>query len=178
MSQSREAWRAIRIVPGRPTGLHCGRPGMRKGNRFRLASPHCYACGAETDDAEEFPKYGNVGCLIPCCPVCQKLGGKRFEDSILDRAGFIQAQLRRKYRAHLNSPSWSDEELGEMSGHFPREIRRFASITAEARDRVSWNYERHLKQLDLANDPHEVAASLGIDPDDPPFWWRSLFPGY
>ncbi len=146
--------------------------------RYRLASASCYACGIETEEAEGFPRYGTTGCVITCCRECQKLGGNKFVDSILDRARFIQDRLRAKYKAHLASPAWSEEEIGEMSGHFPAEIRRFASVSAAARDRISWNYERHLRQLDLEDDPHEVAASLGIDLADPPFWWRSLFPGY
>jgi hypothetical protein len=149
-----------------------------KNKRVRLESSQCYACGAETDEIEEFPKYGSVGCLVTCCRECMKLGGNNFEDSIFDRAKFIQDRLKNKYKRHLDSPLWSEEEIQEMSGEFPREIRQFSAISAIARERVSWNYERHLKQLDLANDPHEVAVSLEIDPDDPPFWWRSLFPGY
>ena len=151
---------------------------MKSSSRIRLASAHCYACGAETDDAEDFPRYGSTGCIVTCCQECQKLGRNLFEDSILDRAGFIQNRLKAKYKDHLNSPAWSEEEIGEMSGHFPREIRSFAAVSSEARKRTSWNYKRHLGQLDVDNDPHEIAASLSIDLDDPPFWWRNLFPGY
>lgn len=151
---------------------------LKMSRRVRLASPSCYACGTDTEDTEDFPRYGTIGCALTCCRECQKLGGNKFEDSILDRARFIQGRLRTKYKSHLNSPDWSEEEIGELSGNLPGEIRRFGAVSARARQRLAWNVERHLGQLDLANDPHEVAASLGIDPADPPYWWRSLFPGY
>lgn len=151
---------------------------MKHPKRIRLKSQYCYACGLETEEAEEFPRYGTIGCLLPCCHECSRLGGGKFEDSILDRARFIQSRLQAKYARHLESPAWSEEEIAEMSGNFPGEIRRFAAVSAVARARLSWNYQRHLGQLDLSNDPHEVAASLGLDLADPPYWWRSLFPGY
>lgn len=146
--------------------------------RIRLVGAVCYACGVETEEVENFPRYGSVGCALACCAECRRLGRDKFEDSIFDRAAFIQGKLKVKYRAHLAAPSWSDEEIGEMSGNLPGEIRRFSAVAATARQRTVWNYEKHLRQLDLANDPHEIAAIVGIDLEDPPFWWRSLFPGY
>jgi len=151
---------------------------MKGFGRVRLISAQCYACGIETEDTEEFPRYGSTGCVVTCCGECRRLARDKFEDSILDRASFIQDKLKTKYKQHIASPAWSEEEINEMTGYFPGDIRRFAAISARARERTSWNYERHLRQIDVANDPHEIAAFLGIDTEDPPPWWRGLFPGY
>jgi hypothetical protein len=132
----------------------------------------------DTEDLDEFPKSGNFGLYIPCCFDCKKLAGSKNGDNLLDRAKYIHLKIQKKYEKYLQSPEWSDEELKEMSGKFAAEFRGFSRLSREVRIKTSWNYEKHIRQLDLENDPHDIAIQLGINSDDPPYWWNSIFPGY
>ena len=118
---------------------------MKAQNRIRLVSGNCYACGVETEETENVPRYGSSGCTIAFCEECQKLGRDKFEDSIGERAAFIQERLKTKYKAHIAAPAWSEEEIGEMSGNLPGEIRRFAAVSAAARQRTSWNSVKYTR---------------------------------
>ena len=147
-------------------------------NRVNINSKYCYACGVDADDVDEFPKAGNSGLYIPCCVDCRKLAGNKCGDDLLERAKYIQERIRKKYEKYLRSPEWSDGELEEMSDKFAREFKGFSRLSRQVRIRASWNYKRHISQLDVDNNPHDIAIQLGLSIDSPPYWWSSVFPGY
>jgi hypothetical protein len=147
-------------------------------NRVMIVSDRCYACGVETEDLDHFPRDGDWGLSIPCCRDCKRLGSGRFSDDIVQRAKHIQSKMRAKYKRYLNTPEWSTEELSEVSEKFSREFTAFSRLSKEIRTRASWNYLRHIRSLDIDNNPNDISDSLGIDLNDPPPWWESIFPGY
>lgn len=86
----------------------------------------CVYCGlpAETkdhvppisrvSDYESFNLALEVYIKVPCCVECNVMLGSELQESFFQRAEVIKDKLSRKYRRHINTVEWDEEELEEL----------------------------------------------------------------
>lgn len=87
------------------------------------------SCGVE--DAGPFIK-------VPACLECNSTLGSSGLLSIEKRRAYIKGRLRKKYKHFLRIPNWDEDELGELSPEFARDVRASVKFANAVRMRLAW----------------------------------------
>lgn len=87
------------------------------------------------------------GDIVPACKECNAILGNKPLHCISKRAAYMAVALEKKYRRLINHPTWSEDELKEMSSRFRFTIK-------------SWNHLSHYLKSRIS---HCILASLGDD---------------
>ena len=66
----------------------------------------------------------SVGQIVPSCCECNSTLGDRMYVTVPERAAFLFNVYSVKYRTLLDMPTWTEDELSEMSINFQKQIKR------------------------------------------------------
>ncbi len=104
--------------------------------------------------------------IVPACPTCNSLASSKLFFAIPDKANYILKRYRSRFRKYLSMPSWTPDELDEMSrilrtgiehsimakALVQRRIAYLESVTDYAKDylRPQWvedEYKKFLREM-------------------------------
>ncbi len=85
--------------------------------------------------------------VMPACRECNSsLSGQVFP-TLKERRAAAHKSIRRKYRAYLRIPDWTDEELETMGQQAQREIVAGLAVRDWVRGRLRWNGARIVEDI-------------------------------
>lgn len=97
---------------------------------------HVIPCSYLRPDCEGSHHYRASDWLVPACRECNVTLGARLLFTVPDRAAFLLARFRAKWRKLLASPDWTPEELDETEGFFRKQLESLAAQKLLARHRL------------------------------------------
>ena len=99
--------------------------------------------------------------LVACCTECNSTLGDNLIFNVPDRAAWVAAHYRQKYRKVLNAPRWSEDEIDELRGNLRKKIRGAVIERKEMEERI-----RHLDLVAGLPISYKTELRPAIDPGD------------
>jgi hypothetical protein len=130
--------------------------------RIRLHGRCCIYCGEAANSDEHFPpaSYSSRGYILPSCVECNSFAGIACPTDFEARAQFVKNKLKKKYKRHLRSPDWSNDEMSEIGFNLKTGVKVWQKQREIARDRVAWNAISYLASIDHSNDFVPIFAEV------------------
>jgi len=107
----------------------------------------CVYCGVPQEVGDHSLPYSakdafNPTCrwLVPACRECNALAGASVQHYLSERIVFVKERLQKRYARLLRTPSWSVDELAEMSPEFRDRILLIHHSKQFIRDRLAFDY--------------------------------------
>lgn len=76
--------------------------------------------------------------VVPACRECNSLLGSRVFPTLAARRAWVKGELKRRHRADLKMPSWSDAEIADMGPVAQIDIRAGLRRRDLIRARLAW----------------------------------------
>lgn len=111
--------------------------------RFKMNA--CTYCGITTDITRDhvipvswkgFGRSYSPGDTIPACRECNSVLSDNAIFNIPDRASYLISRYRLKYKKLILNPSWTEEELGELSFELSSQIKSMMQEQSIINDRL------------------------------------------
>lgn len=123
----------------------------------------CFYCGCDSSSSRDHvvpvsyqseSRDYKKGDIVLCCKECNSLLGNKPIFTVEERADYLSRRIYQKYKKHIESPSWSDEELLDMSPEFQKSIKSTMMISEWAKSRVAHCVKVSLEMYDDAEIEH------------------------
>lgn len=98
----------------------------------------------------------------PACHECNSMLSGRLFPTLAERRRAAHAGIRRKYRAYLRVPDWSEKELDEMGPKAQAEIVAAMAVRDWVRARLRWNGAREVEDIaEVFHLSQDIARKVG-----------------
>lgn len=116
-----------------------------------IAGSLCVYCGEPATTKDHFPpkSASKTGVLLPACNECNGFIGNRYPFDFDGRCASIKLRIKNKYMKILNSPSWSEEELNELTDKLRSYVENGFKQKELIRCRIDWNIKAYIDYIDI-----------------------------
>lgn len=130
--------------------------------RILIGGPSCIYCGEHANSREHFPPASltRFGVILPACTECNCFAGTYWNTDFRERAEYVKQKIRSRYKKMLNVPDWSKAELDKLGYNLQTKIRAWQRQKEILRERLAWNAEIYLSQIDTGHAFAQAAAEM------------------
>jgi len=79
--------------------------------------------------------------IVPACLSCNTMAGSRKFSDIYEKLVWLHERIKRKHKAVLHMPDWTQEELQEVSPEMQEYIQGQLNLRERILERVVWGKE-------------------------------------
>jgi hypothetical protein len=108
--------------------------------RTRVDGDDCIYCGNPRTCWDHFPphSYTLTGYLLPACLECNKFASNHHPTKFEARRELVKRRIREEYRAVLETPYWSPEELEPLGDSLRLATKAWSALRREVEARLAY----------------------------------------